>query len=304
MPSMPFLCLAATLLAQTPPNPRTVPSVDTKPSAPSVYAEPNPALPGQTVTIRWPAELGAVIVNGGGIIARRFPAGQTSAQDRPAKSTTYSVTMPVERTKKGRVSEPSRRYQVGVHVYDGSFPRLATYTDTRGWTMDVVAGWNRYVVDLPDPVNNALIYFQTEEDSEERTAVSIVPSDGMDSRQLMRKVETDIPTQYDMLTRTGQKETTQGGIDAFWMTFTGTEMSHPDTPMKSMVLAFVKGPRGYVISARAPADRYDERERLLRCLVRSFAFTYNLTQRTSKQANHVAHGERHEGKRPLSRVSR
>jgi hypothetical protein len=94
----------------------------------------------------------------------------------------------------------------------------------------------------------------------------------MDAMQLMRKVETEIPTQYDMLTRTGLKETTQCGLKAAWMTFTGTEISHPDTPTKSMVLAFVKGPRGYVVSARAAANDFDNREKLLRCLIRSFAF--------------------------------
>jgi hypothetical protein len=211
------------------------------------------------------------MVSGGGFGAGKELKGRTSAQDRPTRVTTY-VVEPIGPAKlRGNKTAP-KRYRLLVDVYAGTFPKLATYTDTRGWSMDVIAGWNRYVVDLPDPGNNELVYFQPEEDSVERTAVSIVPVRDMDAMQLMRKVETEIPTQYDMLTRTGLKETKQGGLKAAWMTFTGTELSHPDTPTKSMVLAFVKGPRGYVISARTSANDYASREKLLRCLIRSFTF--------------------------------
>ncbi len=245
-------------------------------NGPVVYAEPNPALPGQTVRIHWPSSLGAVVLSGGKFGAKTSVKGVNWAEDKPVKTTIYAVaeeaaSLAKDCSGKGANSAPKRTV-VTVHVLQGAFPKLATYTDTRGWRVDVITGWNRYVVSLPDPANNALIYFEKDEDDVERVAVSMVPADGMTSAQLMRKVETEIPTQYDMLVKTGLKETTQGGIDAAWMTFTGTEVSHPNTPSKSMVLAFVKGPRGYVISARTAAKLYDQREQLLRGLVRSFAF--------------------------------
>jgi hypothetical protein len=233
-----------------------------------VYAEPNPALPGQAVTIHWPASLGRVAISGGGFGSHKEFKGQTSAQDHPSNVTTYNLAS----VAKSKSKQPPKRYTLLVDVYQGLFPKLATYSDTRGWSMDVIAGWNRYAVDLPDAGNNELVYFEPQEDSVERTAVSILPVNDMDAMQLMRKVETEIPTQYDMLTRTGLKETTQCGLKAAWMTFTGTDVSHPDTPSKSMVIAFVKGTRGYVISARTSATGFDNREQLLRCLIRSFAF--------------------------------
>jgi hypothetical protein len=250
----------------------TPPAAPAKPPIAAVYAEPNPALPGQTVELHWTA--GSAVIKGG-----KFGSGtevkDTSAEDKPAKTTMYVIS-PVTASSKNKTKKaaaaPFKRTVVPVQILEGALPKIATYTDTRGWRLDVISGWNRYVVSLPDPVNNALIYFQREEDDVERLAVSIVPADGMTSAQLMRKVETEIPTQYDQLEKTGQKETTQGGITASWMTFTGTEISHPETPSKSMVLAFVKGPRGYVISGRAAANRYAEREKILRCLMRSFAF--------------------------------
>jgi hypothetical protein len=168
-------------------------------------------------------------------------------------------------------SNALRTKAITVNVYAGLFPKLATYTDSRGWTIDTIAGWNRYVVALPDKGFNALIFFQPEEDSSERAAVSQMPVKEMTAADLMRKVETEIPTQYDMLTVIERKATTHGGLPAEWMVFTGNDVSQPATPTKSMVLAFVKDSRGYVVSARTTSDRFADREKILRCLVRSFS---------------------------------
>ena len=67
-----------------------------------------------------------------------------------------------------------------------------------------------------------------------------------------------------------QKETTQCGVPATWATFDGLDRSLPDTPTKSMVLAFVHDGVGYVISGRARASRFDQWQQLLHSLVRSF----------------------------------
>jgi hypothetical protein len=266
-----------------PPNssPTTPTTENTATAAPEgVTAEPNPALPGQTVTFRRPDGAKRVVVSGGGLGRITDVTQRAVVTTAPWKTATYKFDLwfPMKSeepttAKRRRVPMFHRQETVLVHVYDGQFPRLATYHDTRGWHIDCVAGWRRYVTPFEDPANNALVFFEPQEDTAERLAVAIVPVDAeTKSADLMHQVLQDAPTQYDVIKDIFQKETTQGGLPATWITFRGLDRALPDVPVQAYALAFIRGKRGYVISGRTKIELLPKRERLLRCLIRSFAF--------------------------------
>jgi len=199
--------------------------------------------------------------------------------DAPKKTTVYGFDLWPRGTdhggkkKQGAPAAGRQHYTVAVHVYEGTFPPLQTYQDWLHWRIDYVAGWKRYAMPQIDPANNALLYFQPEEDSVERLAVAIVPTKATTCAELMHEVMLETPSQYDVLEDVSQKETTQDALPATWLTFKGIDRAEPDIATRSLVMALVRDGKGYVISARARAGEFDKWERLLRCLVRSFAFT-------------------------------
>jgi hypothetical protein len=255
---------------QSPPAASTIES--------GVTIESSYIVPGQSVVFHLPAGAKKVVAYGG-----RFGKGldvtkETNLTDEPVKTTTYGFdifdqAVPAKGSKKRAPSpKASKHFQVTAEVYSGKFPPLSTYNDTRGWHIDTIAGWNAYPSQLPDPANNALIYLEQQEDGPERMAVAILPVT-MTNTELMKKVMTETPSQYDVLKVIDQKETTQCGVPATWLNFQGIDPSLKDIPTRSMVMTFVKDGKGYVISGRTRASQFKERERLIRCLMRSFSFT-------------------------------
>src|SRR5438874_645756 len=49
----------------------------------------------------------------------------------------------------------------------------AAYTNPSGWQISYLKNWKCDKVDMGDPANNALVFFQSEEDAVERLAVSM-----------------------------------------------------------------------------------------------------------------------------------
>jgi hypothetical protein len=245
-------------------------------SRPAVSADPNPCLPGQTVKFYPPKEAKRVLITGGAFAKQTDVTAQPLITDKLVKTTTYrfELTVPGAQPASGKPAPLIKQsYAVTANVYEGKFPPFATYFDTRDWRIDVPAGWNRYTVPSVDPVNNAVLYFQPAEDSPDRIAVAIVPvTKETDSKTLLRQVLAEAPSQYDVFLDAVQKETTQSGLPAAWMTFKGMDQALPGIPTRSMVLTLVRDGRGYVVSARTRESDYPAKEKFLRCLVRSLAF--------------------------------
>jgi hypothetical protein len=214
------------------------------------------------------------------------PPGSGAAAKAATPPTAGAPVAAASTASASAVPEPPeghQRIKVAVDVYSGKFPRLATYRDPHLWHIDVLAGWNRNVVPRSDPAHEALVYFQPQEDSAERVAVAIQPMPHTTSAELMHKAMDDAPTQYDVLKDVQQKETTQCGVTAQWVTFTGLDRALPDVPVRAVVVAFVRNGEGYVISARAQEAMYDQWEKPLRCLVRSFGFDAKTAERSAPE---------------------
>lgn len=241
-----------------------------------VTAEPNPCLPGQTVTFTLPTGMTRGTVSGGRFGSRREIKKSESLLDFPRKETLYtfdiwSAPESAGNAKQSSKPEQHQQVKVTVAVYSGTFPKLTTYQNPQRWRIDTVIGWIRNVIPQPDPATESLIYFQPQDDSPERVAVAIMPVKENTCGDLMKTVLMDAPTQYDILEHVQQKETIQCGVPATWATFDGVDHALPDTPTKSMILTFVRNGVGYIISGRARANRFDQWEKLLHSLVRSFA---------------------------------
>ncbi len=264
--AIPLLSCALALLA--PPT--------ASPSAEAVAADQNPIARGQSVTLHWYFTGKKVVVSGGRFGKGQVVTGHTSLTDRPLKTTRYTFDVwyrgqaPSSTGK--TVNQPLHtRYSVVVEVQSGALSHFAAYHDRFGWQISHLAGWKHDSVPLADPANNALIYFQQEDDSVERLAVSILPANDMTCKDLMDKVQASLYSSYDEVKVLEQSEILHAGTPAQWATFTGMDHSHPGTRTQSMILAFVRDGRAYVISARTAAARYSAREALLKRMVTSFA---------------------------------
>ncbi len=246
--------------AKTPPT--SVPSK--KPT--SGDKEAQPALPDK------PAQAGA----------QTNPAAP-KATDTQAKPVAASLPAPLP-------SAGHHHVQVTVEVYEGKFPLLLSYHDPRRWRMDILDGWKRSD-DVAPETGGAIVYLQPEEDSPERIAVATMPVEAISSADLMGKAINDAPTQYDVMEDVTVKDTTQCGEPAQWTFFRGMDRAQAGIPTKSMVLALVHAGRGYVISARTTLSKFDERSKLLRCLVRSFAFDSAPPSQMDKDGKVLAYGK-------------
>jgi hypothetical protein len=266
---IPLISCTLTLLA--PPTAPTTPA--------AVVADKNVITRGQSVTLRWYFTGQKVVVAGGRFGKGQVVTGRTSLTDHPLKTTRYTfdvwyrgeATSP--ETKQRTIMPLHAHYTVLVEVESGVTPGLASYQDRFGWQIHHLAGWKHDSVPLSDPQNNALIFFQQEDDSVERLAVSILPAQDMTCKELMQKVQASLYSSYDEVQVLTQTEATYVGVPAQWATFTGKDHSHPGTRTQSLVLAFVRDGHAYVISARTAADHYGTRETLLRKMVTSFTFT-------------------------------
>jgi hypothetical protein len=255
----------------------TAASDKTQQSAPfGVTAEPNPCLPGQTVTFTLPDGAIRCVIKGGKYEHTTEFKPDEIITDEPKKETAYifDVLLAANTASGGNTGTKAtqhQQYKVTVSVYAGKFPRLVTYRNPQHWHIDTVAGWIRDVIPQPDPATQSLIYFQPQDDSPERVAVAVTPVKATTCAELMKTALMDAPTQYDVLEHIQQQQITQCGVPATWATFDGIDHALPDIPTKSIVMTFVRNGTGYVISGRARASRFDQWAKLLHSLVRSFA---------------------------------
>jgi hypothetical protein len=97
----------------------------------------------------------------------------------------------------------------------------------------------------------------------------------MTATDLMSKVQKSLTGNYEQLQVLSDEETTFEGVPAIFSVFTGMDQSHPGTRTRSLLLAFVKNGRAYVVSARTADAQFRLRQPLLTKMVRSFTLAAN-----------------------------
>lgn len=242
-----------------------------------VAADRNPLLLGQPVTLNWYFTGTKVTVSGGGFGKGVEVTGKTSITDRPAKTTTYTFDVDYIGAPAG-ITEPMGKpvhvtYSTTVEVVDPKAMGLTTYANPYGWSISYLSTWKKDKEDLPDPANNAMFYFQPEEDSIERVAVAVLPVKETSVASLVKSIKADLPSRYNAPEILSEQEITYEGQPAQLLRFTGMDNTHPGTKTQTVLLAFVKGMRGYVISARTDAAKFPLRQKALETMVKTFCFT-------------------------------
>ncbi len=251
----------------------------------AVVAEPSSIAPGQSVTLRWLFTGSKVTVSGGRFGKGIVVTGRSSITDKPARTTRYifNVDYVGQRTNattgKVEMKPLHATYNVVAVVAQVSQPvapisgNFSVYHDRYGWQIGVLKGWKRDNVDLPDPSNNGLMYFQQEDDSVERLAISILPAGQMNVAELMSKVQKSLSSNYEQIQVLSDQEQTFADVPAVLSTFTGMDAAHPGTRTQSMILAFIKNGRAYVVSGRTAATQFSARKPLIEKMVKSMSFT-------------------------------
>ena len=159
-------------------------------------------------------------------------------------------------------------YSVTVEIAP-PLPAMLPYKNPHGWQIVYQKGWS------PDPYYHPerglnLTYFQPEADSLERVTVAIVSEKVADSDALMLKISQDMPNNYDEFKTVSQQPITFHNAPAVLAVFEGRDRSHSNIPVDSMVLAFVRGDRCYIVSARTKAVLFKKRRPALEKMLRSF----------------------------------
>src|SRR5260221_10626601 len=136
----------------------------------NVVADRNPVKLGETVTLRWYFTGTKVMVSGGQFGSGTDVTGITSVTDTPVKPTQYTFDVDYLGTATGATDAVVKvplhsKYSVTVQVVSGAEEPTVTYVNPYGWQVSSLKAWKRDNVELPDPANNALMYFQSEEDS-------------------------------------------------------------------------------------------------------------------------------------------
>jgi hypothetical protein len=245
--------------------------------ASNVLADPAIATPGQTIMLRWYFTGSKVTVSGGRFGKGTVVTGRTFISDTPQKTTTYAFDVwyrapaPSSATGKQEMQQVHTRYTTQVEVV--SQPDFAPYRDPHGWEVRFLKGWKRDQVRTPDEGSDGLNFFQLEDDSVERMAVSILPVKEMSCKELMDSVQKDVPSHYNEVEVVSQTETIHENVPALQVIFTGMDQSHPGTRTESIVLIFVRNGRGYVVSARTKATNFAARRKIMEAMVRSFHFS-------------------------------
>ena len=250
----------------------------------AVSANRNPVMLGQPVTLNWYFTGTKVVLSGGRFALGTPVTGKTTITDKPTKTTKYTFAVDYLGTPAGAKDDSVKvplhaTYCITVEVVDPKVMGLQTYNNPYGWSISYLNGWKRDKVELGDPANNALMYFQPEEDSVERLAVAIMPVKEASVASLMKSLKSDLPSRYASVSVLSEEELMYEGVPATRFTFTGMDNSHPGVKTQTVLIAFVKDGKGYVVSARTAAARFPARQKVLETLVKSFLF--------SNQAQHV-----------------
>src|SRR5439155_21681640 len=133
--------------------------------------EPNPSLPGQTVTITFPAGTVRARIAGGGFGQGKFVSGTARPSDSPKQTTQYLADLWFADT-----AAPSRR-TITVEVCSGTFPALATYRHASGWKVDYLKGWKVFGDPTPGPDGGFVLFFAPIDECIERVGVAFVKSE-------------------------------------------------------------------------------------------------------------------------------
>src|SRR5205807_2133603 len=149
--------------------------------------------------------------------------GRTFVMDSPMDTTTYKLETWYPDAEKKTLHAA---YSTTVEVLHPTAMGLQTYWDSRGWRLLHPKDWQCDKVSLPDPANNALMYFQPEEDSEDRLAVAILPVSEQSCASLTNKVKADLPSYYDDVQIISAEDTTFEEIPAIITVFSGKDHSH------------------------------------------------------------------------------
>ncbi len=240
----------------------------------AIEVEPNPSTPGRAVTFRWYFTGTKVVVSGGRFGRGINVTGRTSLIDHPRATTRYTFNVwyrglgVAASGHKPKIVPLYAKYSLVVVVVP-----LAWYHDPHGWYIGYLPGWKHDNVYTPDEGSDGLVYFQQADDSIERLAVAIFPVKDMTADDLMAKVATTLPDHYDEVKIVSKKAFTYQGVPAVLLSFSGLDQTHPGTRTRSVVLVFVHKGRGYVISARTLAARFQARSDTMLAMVKSFGFT-------------------------------
>ncbi len=247
-----------------------------------IAAEPSTVTPGQTVTLKWYFTGDKVILSGGRFGQGTVVTGRQQITDKPTKTTryifdvTYHGLAPDSEGKQVR-KQLHAHYNVVVEVF--RMPSMHAYHASCGWLVNYVDGWQHVTIPTADMKKDGLVFFQPEEDSVERLAVAAMPTKAMTAEDLMQKVEADMPSHYNQVQVLSHNAITYRNIPAVLTTFSGEDTAHPGTRTQSLILAFVQGDYGYVISARTEAARYKARQPILERMLRSFVPTQTTSSR-------------------------
>ena len=235
-----------------------------------VVAEPEMVSAGETVTLRWLFTGDKVVVTGG-----RFGkvgtvvTGKTSLTDRPLKTTRYTFNVNYKaKDAEGIVRPLKATYSLVVEIAP-PLPAMLPYKNPRGWQIVYQKGWKPEPYYHPEKGLN-LCYFQPEEDSLERVTVAIVSEKVADCAALMDKIAQDMPNNYDDFKTVSQQSVTFHNAPAMMAVFAGRDRAHDNAQTNSLVMAFVRGDRCYVVSARTKAAIFKKRRPALEKMVRSF----------------------------------
>lgn len=243
-----------------------------------VAVSPAMITPGQAITLRWYFTGTKVVVSGGRFGKGTIVTGQSSLTDKPLKTTRYTFDVYYIGAKVNAMTgkteqKPLHATYTAIAEVQPPVPGLTYYQNPYGWQVGYLTGWKRDNVPMPDPAHNALMYFQKEDDSVDRLAVSILPANEMTSADLMQKVQKSLPSSYNDVQVLSDQELTYAGVPAVLSVFTGLDQTHPGTRTQSIILALVKDGNAYVVSGRTAANRYKLQQPALEKMVRSLGFT-------------------------------
>ena len=235
-----------------------------------VVAEPDMVAAGEPVTLRWFFTGDKVTVTGGRFgAAGTVVTGKTSLTDNPKKTTRYTFTTSYKAKDAAGVEKPVKAtYSVVVEIAP-PLPVMLPYKNPRGWKITYQKGWKPEPYYHPEKGLN-LCYFQPEQDSLERVTVAIVSDKVADSAALMDKIAQDMPNNYDDFKTVSQYPITFHSLPAVMAVFAGRDRTHDNIPTESLVMAFSRGDRCYVVSARTKANLFRKRRPALEKMLRSF----------------------------------
>lgn len=262
-------------------------------AANEIAVTPDNVKPGQTVTLRWYFTGDKIVVSGGRFGKGTVVTGRTSLTDTPSASTRYTFDVYYHapaaadnKTTSAATANATPATEKPVHVrytalamVNGQYPTPAivpgyqVYCASRGWQVCYLPGWKHDHVPAPGEGKDALVFFQKEDDSVERLAVAVLPTQMPDATNLLEQVKADIPSRYDKLRYLSEQECTFQDTKACRCIFEGADMSHPGTRTTTEMVCFVRDGRGFVVSTRTDAAHFMARRATLEKMLESFAIT-------------------------------